>query len=549
MASKTHTGPKLVPVPGKDERDDDDGDVGDLAAEAETLVGAASVDVRVDDPTADDLRPETTRVGRQVTFDGGAHDDTRKTRVQTRPGVPTAAEEDDDGSFGGVASSAALESEDPDHGGKRKRRGKPGVHERMQAVLDMVAPESAPARHGAVRVMVQVYRSWEYNRPLQQAAALAFETALSVVPMLATAVAIMTATGALEEQSTFVRFLAERVLPMSPDTIANQLVEWAGQLSFQTAGITGLLITLVLSFIMYDSVEAIFNDIWHVEVRRRLAHRFLVFYTLITLVPTFLGFSIYQATRYGLTKGIAGLLMGLAATWSALFFANYLLPNVRVKWSAAAVGALFTAVVFEGTKYLFSLYVSEIAFDRYTGIYGAIGLIPMFLIWVYVSWVVVLVGAAVGHAVQNLEYLERVARSGTNPWDKDVELQVNGTVAARLFCAVVQNWARTGTPLKRARLMQQFGVREEVVEIVFRRLKQARLILEVEGEQDGYLPARPPSEITLAEVIAPFRAADIHMLRPTLASARLDSALGDIEDAIRSKSEDVTIEELALGKS
>jgi membrane protein len=391
------------------------------------------------------------------------------------------------------------------------------------------------------RVVVQVIRQWARDRCPQQAASLAFQTALSIVPVIAVALALLRAAGEFAVESTLVDFLGREVLPqVSREDIAGYLVKFAGKMSMRTAGIAGVGTTLLLSFVMYSSVEKIYNDIWKIDRRRSLGQQFVVFYAVATIVPALLGVSVYQAARYGLTEGVLGDLGMLAATFGALFVANKLLPATRVRWGPAAVGALLSALAFEGAKKLFQLYVARVAFQSYAGIYGALALVPILLLWIYYSWLVVLLGAEVAHSVQNLHSLEGLDwrsgdRSGPDP--------VNGRTAARVVVAIVRRWRTEGRATERSDLMSRLGLDEGAIERLLHRLRARGLLLEIDGDTTGYLPARAPADVTLADVLDCFRGGDV-ALRDGPTTERLDAVLDDIDEALRSKGASVTLEQL-----
>ncbi len=398
----------------------------------------------------------------------------------------------------------------------------------------------------ALRVLLQVIRQWARDRCPQQAQALAFQSALSIVPLVAIALILLRAFGAFGAQSALVDVLSRQVLPVSREVIAEKLVGWADNMAnFGTAGIAGFVSMLVLSFFMFDNVERIFNDIWRAPERRSLQQRLVVFYALVTIVPSLMGFSLYHAARFGLTDGAIGALGALGATFAALVCANKLLPTAKVAWGPAAIGALFSALAFEVAKHLFGLYVSRVAFQKYSGVYGTLGLLPVVLIWIYYSWLVVLLGAEIAHAVQNLRHLERLDRRTRRAHSAEEALdKVNGTVAVRLFAAVVESW-RGGRALSRGALAARFDLDEDVVEKIFRRLRDRHLVVEVDGDTEGFLPARHPGEIQVTEVLAAFRGADIvsTSLRSS-ARNRLDELLTDLELAARDKARGVTMDDV-----
>jgi membrane protein len=421
--------------------------------------------------------------------------------------------------------------------------------ERLRHALEGSAARVRHARLAAVlrvpayvlRVSAQVLRQWARDRCPQQAASLAFQTALSIVPLIAVALAILRAAGELEAESALVDFIAREVLPqVSRDEIAQHILAFAGKQAFATAGIAGVASTLFLSFVMYASVERIFNDVWKIERRRSLGQKFVVFYAMVTLVPALLGVSLYHAARYRLTEGVLGWLTSLGATFVAIFLANKFLPATRVAGRAAAAGALLSAVAFEIAKWAFQLYVARVAFQSYAGVYGALGLVPILLLWIYYTWLVVLLGAEVAHTVQNLHILEGLGRRATDPGG-----QASGPVAARLLCAIVEGWRRAGAATGRGALATRFALSEEVVERVLHRLREGGLLLAVEGDTEGYLPARPPAEITLCDVLELFRGGDVALRGGPSADRRLDEVLGELEESARTASRGVTIDELS----
>lgn len=393
-----------------------------------------------------------------------------------------------------------------------------------------------------LRVLIQVLRQWARDRCPQQAASLAFQTALSIVPMVAIGLALLRATDALEAESTLVEVISKQFLPVSREEISRHLVGWAHNVSFSTAGIAGIVMMLVLSFVMFDSTERIFNDIWRVERRRRLGQKFVVFYALATIVPLLLAFSLYHAARYQLTTGWIGSLGALSATFGALFLANKLLPTMRVGWLPAVWGALVAALAFEGAKHLFRLYVARVAFQKYAGIYGPMGILPILLVWIYVSWLIVLLGAEIAHAAQNLRHLEQLDRRGRTQ-DAVGELldKVNGHVALRLYVAVVERWRAGETPLSTTAIAVRYDLAEEVVERIFRRLRERGLVLNVDGDASGYLPAKHPGEVRVSDVLTAFRGADILTART---KSRLDELLAEITRAGQVHAESTTIDDL-----
>jgi membrane protein len=395
----------------------------------------------------------------------------------------------------------------------------------------------------ALRVLIQVGRQWVRDRCPQQAAALAFQTALSLVPIIAIGLAMLRATGGMDESSALSNYIAQQVLPISREEISKHLMDWSSNVGIGTSGVFGVLAVVLLGFLTASTVEKIWNDIWRAERARSIGQRFVVFYALITIVPALMGVSLFHLAQVGLTEGWVGGLGALGATWAGLTFANKLLPVTRVEWRAAAVGGLVSALLFELAKQLFRLYVAEIAFKKYAGIYGTLGLLPIVLLWIYYTWVVVLFGAEVAYALQHLPELELYDRRARR-LEHEVLDKVNGLVAARFMVQIVEGW-RSGAPYTREALSRKFHVAPEAAERIVRRLYERKLIVELDGDPPTFVPGKPPQEMTLADVMAPFRGADV--LTPAVRAASrsaIDTALHKLEDDRTQKLREITVEQL-----
>ncbi len=390
-----------------------------------------------------------------------------------------------------------------------------------------------------VRLTAQVLRQWARDRCPQQAASLAFQTVLSVVPVLAVCLAALRVTGLMGAESALVNFLSDRFIAVSRAELARTLIELSENITFQSLGLIGLVTTVIIGFVMWSSLEQIMNHIWRVERRRSLAQKFIVFYATASLGPLLIGVSLYQAAKFGLAEGGSGALFSILSSFLAVLLANYFLPATRVRLGPAAIGAAVTTVMFESAKHLFNLYVSEVAFESYSGVYGALAVAPICLVWIYWSWLMLLLGAEVAHAAQNIRLLERSERRGMLSLENELLGLVNGPMAARMMVAVADAYTSGRKVLSRQQVSDRFDLSLDVVERLVRRLVEADLLIEVEGDVAGLVPARPPSEITLAHVLSAFRSGDRD--RP---GSAVDVLLGEIESGTLERAGQVTLADL-----
>ena len=415
----------------------------------------------------------------------------------------------------------------------------------LQALLGGGPHTSAAAAHLSsrgralfylTRLGIRILKQWARDKCPQQAAALAFNTVLSLVPVTAIAFTILHSLGSLDAQSRLSDFVATNVLPGMED-VTDRIEGFSRNISVGALGGAGLVFTIVTCYSLYSYVERIFNDIWRVADRRTTVGKFLTFYAMVTLLPAMASMSLYWSGRLIGASTAARFLAPLAIQVGGLLLMNKLLPRTSVTWSAAIVGALFTAVVLEAGKFGFVRFAMKMLLDSYSGVYGSLGLIPLLLIWIYASWLMVLLGAEIAFAVQNLSVLEAEDRRtrGDEP--------INGLLAAQLLSVVAAAHEVSGTGAPQALLVTQFGLTPDVIARIVDRLKRRGLIAEVQGDINGYIPGRSASTITLDEVLLAFRSSDLELAEGTT-SPTLRALVAELEETRQKRIQGLTIADL-----
>ena len=230
---------------------------------------------------------------------------------------------------------------------------------------------------------------------------LAYVTLLSLVPLIAVGVAIFSAFPGFESTRIEIEnFLFTNFVPTSSDVIKEHISSFAGNANQMTAVGIGFLAAIAL--LLIRNVDATLNRIWRIKHKRPMMISFAVYWMVLSLGPLLLGASI-GVTSYIVSlvsfadqgiPGFSGFLLKLLPyliSMAGFIMLYTLVPNTRVSFKAAVPGALFAALLFELTKKGFALYISH--FPSYEVIYGAVATIPILFVWVYLSWVVVLLGA------------------------------------------------------------------------------------------------------------------------------------------------------------
>lgn len=246
----------------------------------------------------------------------------------------------------------------------------------------------------------------------QVAASLTFTTVLSIVPLLAVVLALFTAFPLFADfRVALESFLTSSLMPPS---VSDNVMLYLNQFAAKASGLTaaGTLFLIVTSVMLFMTIDEAFNDIWQVERQRPLRQRMLVYWAIISLGPILAGGSLWATsilTRESLghveelptVVGFALSFVPLIVTglgFTALFVG---VPNRRVLWRDALAGGMGTAIVLEIMRAGFAYYLTR--FPSYTIVYGAFATLPIFLLWLYLSWLAVLLGATVAATLPALK--------------------------------------------------------------------------------------------------------------------------------------------------
>src|SRR6266849_2720865 len=269
------------------------------------------------------------------------------------------------------------------------------------------------------RFLAHVFRRFNEDRCLQIASSLTFTTLLALVPLVTLTLALMAAFPIFSGLGEHIHaFLLANMLPEKAGKVVTGYIEqFSGQAGRLTA--LGSAVLAVTAFLMMFTIERAFNSIWRVSRPRPLAQRIRVDWATLTLGPVLIGASL-SITSYlvGVSLGFArqspfagAAILGLVPfvlTCAAFTLLYYLVPNRAVKPRHALIGGLVAALAFEIMKRSFALYIAQ--FPTYTLVYGAFAVVPIFLLWIYLSWVVIIIGALIAALAPDFAVLREAAR-------------------------------------------------------------------------------------------------------------------------------------------
>jgi membrane protein len=280
------------------------------------------------------------------------------------------------------------------------------IHSSVDVVRGLTWREARDLFHFARR------RLREEQLP-QVAGGLTFTTTLALVPLLTIVLAIFTTFPIFNNfRAALEAYFVQTMMPRGiAQTITGSLTQFASKAKGLSA--VGAVMLFFTSAAMMGMIERAFNQIWKVRRVRPLGQRVVIYWALVTLGPLLFGLSITATTQLFLATGslaqvsplvtsVFYTLVSVALTAGAYTLLYMLVPNKFVDWRDAVWGGLMAAIAFEVAKRLFAMFIRQ--FPTYAMIYGALAALPLFLTWIYLSWMITLVGALLTAALPVVKY-------------------------------------------------------------------------------------------------------------------------------------------------
>jgi len=388
------------------------------------------------------------------------------------------------------------------------KKSNPSWTEQLSHLLEMDVADiaSLPAlyRHAThlLRFGFRVIERFIFDKCIQRASALAFASLLAIVPMVALGFSIFTSFQAFDAVSGHVRdLLLEYLIPASQQAVE----EYLGSVADKTAAISvfGVLALLFTATALLNTAEEAFNDIWRITRARAWLSKFVTFWATLTLAPILIGASL-SITSYFTAMPIlrhvaegAGYLSHLPflLPWVmsslALTTLYVVLPNTTVPFRYAFVGGLIGGAMFEWTKIGFAFYITEIA--NYEKLYGALSTLPIFLIWLYLAWVVVLLGSEIAFCMQHPEQSTRQRNRFIKPGLRQFYSHLILLRAAQAL--------ERGETLSLADLLEETEVPENILQEWLDRLTELELLRRTDATgKQAWVLAQDPDRLNLMTV-------------------------------------------------
>ena len=404
------------------------------------------------------------------------------------------------------------------------------------------------------RILLTLARDLARGQLTLRAMSLVYTTLLSIVPLLALSFSVLKAFGVYNQlQPMLLNFLEP--LGEKGEEIARNIVQFIENMNVGVLGAVGLALLVYTAISLLQKIEESLNHIWHIPRPRRLGERFSRYLSVLMVGPILvfaaLGITAtvmnIEVVRELLAIDVLGRavqtvsrLVPYLLVISAFTFVYMFIPNTRVRIGPALIGGAAGGIAWQTAGWVFAVFVASS--NKYAAIYSGLAILVLFMIWLYLSWLILLFGASVAFYAQHPEYL--YASGGeprlSNRMRERLALSLMSLVAGRFLAG-----ERMPSLSEFARLL---GVPMHVLQAVLDALERRELVVQSTNDPPVYLPARDPSLISVSTVLETVRASgEERFLSPTALPAPqpVDAVLERMQQAVESSLGKMTLRELA----
>jgi membrane protein len=363
-----------------------------------------------------------------------------------------------------------------------------------------------------VRIFLLAARGFTDDRCQLRASALTYYSLLSVVPLVAMAFGVSKGFG-IEKR------LEKQILQALPgqQEVSARIIEYAHTFLENTKGgiIAGVGVAVLFWAVvrLMGNIEKSFNDIWGVRKGRSLGRKFSDYLSLMIIAP--LLFVMASSATVLITSQVTVLtdkveilasagplvpgllkLLPYGAVWILFTLLYVLMPNTTVRIKSGLLGGILAGTMYQIVQWVYIKF--QVGVSTYGAIYGSFAALPLFLVWLQTSWLVVLLGAEISFAEQNVDTYE------FEPDFDKVSNNLKRLVALRLTQLCVQDFQASQSPRTAEQFSELLGIPVRLIRQVLSDLTEARVLSEVRTEADktmAYQPSRPVDSLTVGEVI------------------------------------------------
>ena len=379
----------------------------------------------------------------------------------------------------------------------------------LQWLWSVQAQELSPKMAWLVRILRiihAVFRDAAIGQLNLRAMSLVFTSLLSIVPLLAFSFSVLKGFGVHNQLEPVLLRALEPLGERAPE-ITDNILGFVDNIQVGVLGSLGLLLLVYTVYALLQKVEGALNEAWHIHRKRGLTEKFSNYLSVILVGPV-LVFSAVGLTAsfssYTVVQRIAEMEpLGTLIVWfstlipyllvvGAFTFIYVFVPNTRVKLKAALTGAVIAGLAWQTTGWAFAQVIATSV--RYTAIYSGFASLLFFIIWLYLNWLILLLGGKITFYIQNPQFVTRMPPT-TGAAHRETE-----ELGLAVMYLVGKNYLTGKAPWSFETLCHRLRVRGDLMESVIARLEAEGLILNTEGKQPGFLPGQDLARMSLAGI-------------------------------------------------
>jgi len=363
------------------------------------------------------------------------------------------------------------------------------------------------------RIIIFAFQRFYSEKRLLWAASLTFTTIFSLIPLLSVLFFVFNVFGDLSQLKLLIQpYIYKTLAPGAQETVLNMINNLVESINFGTIGVFSSTILIISVFLLLFEIEYALNEIWLIRQKISIASRAAVYWAALTVGPLILAVSLFiivTLQSYNLVRNIELFIkpdifsyLSYVLIWIAFTGIYFFMPSTKVKLSSAVLGGVIAGTFWKAGSFMFSIYTSKFLF-YYPKVYGSLAAIPMFLLWIFLCWILFLLGAEITYLHQNSAfYVQSYKLPALNLQNKLYYTLLIMFFIGKRF--ISDQKAPTLPMIAYSLHIPVFLVRE-----LMEPLLKNGILVESRYKGSCFIPGRPLSRITLSEIIEKVKQKDV----------------------------------------
>ena len=405
----------------------------------------------------------------------------------------------------------------------------------------------------ALRIFYGTFQDLKSGLPSLRAMSLVYTTLLSIVPLLAVSFSVLKGFGAHNQLEPALVSLLE---PLGEKglQISHQIISFVDNMKVGVLGSVGLLFLIFTVLSLVKKIENAFNATWNIPVTRNIIQRFSNYLSVILIGPLLLFTSagitasfnssgvvdkFLSIEPFGTLLLLLGELTPYILTTISFALIYLLIPNTKVRLRSAVYGAVITTIIWKMVGTLFTAFI--VNSTNYTAIYSSFAILIIFMIWIYVSWLIVLTGASISYYHQNPDLISNKSRIIR------LSCRLREKLALTIMQLIGSSFHNNEPPWTMQALSNKTRISEQALMIIMPSLLSAKLITTTGDDRQYYIPCQSLEHITIAMILNAARnAEETHHLSPddVETTPQVEDTLSDLNNAISATIDSKTLKDL-----